>query len=231
MNRLDRKIVLITGARGGLGNAVTTKCLDEGAAVIGVSRSIRAEDFPHARFTAMPAGLSNVDAARQVADRIVAAHGRIDALIHVVGGFEGGPGIADTDDAVIDRMLDLNYRSAFHIARAVLPHMRKQGSGRIVAVASRQAVAPAAGVGAYSASKAALVSLMGTIAIENQDRGITANSVLPGTMDTPANRAAMPGADGSHWVQPASVAELLVFLASDAASQITGAAIPVYGLA
>jgi NAD(P)-dependent dehydrogenase (short-subunit alcohol dehydrogenase family) len=126
-------------------------------------------------------------------------------------------------------MLDLNYRAAFFMARAVLPPMRQQGGGRILAVASRQAVEPGALVGAYSASKAALVALVRTIALENKDRSISANTVLPATMDTPANRAAMPDADRSQWVQPSQVAALLVHLASDAAAQITGAAIPVYG--
>jgi NAD(P)-dependent dehydrogenase (short-subunit alcohol dehydrogenase family) len=107
--------------------------------------------------------------------------------------------------------------------------MRQQGGGRILAVASRQGVEPSAMVGAYSASKAALVSLVRTIALENKDRNISANSVLPGTMDTPANRAGDPNADRSQWVQPSQVAALLLHLASDAGAQITGAAIPIYG--
>jgi NAD(P)-dependent dehydrogenase (short-subunit alcohol dehydrogenase family) len=126
-------------------------------------------------------------------------------------------------------MLDLNYRSAFFVVRAVLPHMRERGAGRILAVASRQAAEPAANVGAYSASKAALVALIRTVALENSDRGITANSILPATMDTPANRAGDPRADTSRWVPPSQVAGLLVHLASDAGGGITGAAIPVYG--
>ena len=164
-----------------------------------------------------------------MAGDVVAKFGRIDALVHVVGSFAGGTRVAETDDATLEKMLDLNYRAAFFIARAVLPQMRQQGSGRILGVASRQGVDPAPMVGAYSASKAALVSLVRTIALENKDRGISANTVLPGTMDTPANRAGDPKADTSQWVQPSQVAALLVHLASDAASQITGAAIPIYG--
>src|SRR5207244_2452490 len=154
--------------------------------------------------------------------------GRIDALVHVMGGFAGGTRVDETDDAVFEKMLDLNYRAAFYIARAILPQMRQQGSGRILAVASRQAVEPAAMVGAYSASKAAMVALIRTIALENKSQGITANTVLPATMDTPRNRTD-PNADRSRWVQPSQVAALLVHLASDAGAQITGAAIPVYG--
>ena len=164
-----------------------------------------------------------------MADDIVAQFGRIDALVHAVGGFAGGKSVADTDDATLDKMLDLNYRSTFFMVRAVLPHMRHQGGGRILAVASRQAVDPGAMVGAYSASKAALVALIRTIALENKDRGISANTVLPGKIDTPANRGADPKADPLQWVQPAQVAALLVHLASDAGAQVTGAAIPIFG--
>jgi NAD(P)-dependent dehydrogenase (short-subunit alcohol dehydrogenase family) len=229
VNTLEGKVALITGAKGGLGSFITQAFLAAGANVVGVSRSIQASDFPHPGFAAVPAELSSGEAARKVADDIVAQLGRIDTLVHVVGGFAGGQSVADTDDATLDKMLDLNYRSAFFMARAVLPHMRQQGDGRILAVASRQAVEPGAMVGAYSASKAALVALIHTIALENKDRRISANTVLPGTMDTPANRAADPKADPLQWVQPAQVAALLVHLASDAGAQVTGAAIPIYG--
>jgi NAD(P)-dependent dehydrogenase (short-subunit alcohol dehydrogenase family) len=194
-----------------------------------VSRSIQASDFPHPGFAAMPADLSSGAAVRKVADDVIARFGRIDALVHAVGGFAGGKSVADTDDATLDKMLDLNYRSAFFAARAVLPRMRQQGGGRVLAVASRQAVEPGAMVGAYSASKAALVALFRTIALENKDRRISANTVLPGAMDTPANRAADPKADPSQWVQPAQVAALLLYLTSDAGAEVTGAAIPIYG--
>ena len=229
MNSLEGKIALVTGAKGGLGTFVTESFLAAGAKVIGVSRSIQAADFPHSEFFAMPAELSSGDAARKLADDVVARFGRIDALVHVMGGFAGGTRVDETDDGTFEKMLDLNYRAAFFIARAVLPHMRQQGCGRILAVASRQAVEPAAMVGAYSASKAALVSLIRTIALENKDRGISANTLLPGTMDTPRNRAGDPKADGSQWVQPSQVAAILLHLASDAGAQITAAAIPIYG--
>jgi NAD(P)-dependent dehydrogenase (short-subunit alcohol dehydrogenase family) len=229
MDPLDAKIVLITGAKGGLGSFVTEAFLAAGATVAGVSRSIRDGDFSNPRFAAMPAELSDGESVRKLVDEVVTRFQRIDALIHVMGGFAGGSRVDETDDATLDRMLDMNYRSAFFVARAVLPHMRKQKCGRILAVASRQAVEPQAMVGAYSASKAALVSLIHTIALENRDGGISANTVLPGTMDTPANRAAMPGADFSRWVRPADVAALLVHLATDPGAGVTGTAIGVYG--
>ena len=112
-----------------------------------MSRSIQASDFLHPEFVALPADLSSGAPVRKVADDIVAQLGRIDVLVHAVGGFAGGMSVADTDDATLDRMLDLNYRSAFFMARAVLPHMRQQGGGRILAVASRQAVDPGATLG------------------------------------------------------------------------------------
>ncbi len=227
MERLDGKVALITGAKGGLGSFVTRAFLDAGSQVVGVSRSIHADDFDHQGFTALPADLTDGAAVRKVVDEAAARFSRIDALVHVAGGFAGGRSIAQTDDAAFEQMLDLNLRAAFFVTRAVVPHMRRQNGGRILAVASRQAVDPMPMTGAYNVSKAALVALIRTLALENKDRGITANAVLPGTMDTPGNRAG--GGDPSGWVQPAEVAALLVYLASDAASQITGAAIPVYG--
>jgi NAD(P)-dependent dehydrogenase (short-subunit alcohol dehydrogenase family) len=229
MQLINQKIALVTGASGGLGTHVTKTLLDAGFAVVGLAPKIQQSDFDHPNFTALPASLDSLDAAKKVADTIVGRYGTIDVLAHLVGGFAGGSSVADTDDATFQRMFEMNVNSAFHIFRAVIAHMRKAGSGRIVAIGSRAAEAPGASVGAYSASKAALVSLVRTMAIENKDAGITANVILPGTMDTPANRKAMPGADTSQWVQPASVASLIVWLAGDAAKDVTGAAIPVYG--
>lgn len=228
--QLNEIVVLITGAKGGLGTFVTNAFLDAGATVIGVSRSIADSDFRHPNFSGIPAELGNGDEARKLVEAVTAKRGRIDALVHLVGGFAGGSPVAETDDAVFDRMIDMNLRSAFHVMRAVLPQMRNRGSGRIIAVGSKAAVEPAPMAGVYAASKAALLSLIRTIARENSDRGITANAVLPGTMDTPANRAAMPGADFSKWVNPSQIAGILVHLASDQASQISGALIPVYGV-
>jgi NAD(P)-dependent dehydrogenase (short-subunit alcohol dehydrogenase family) len=229
MNELEGRIALITGAKGGLGSCVTQAFLAAGATVVGSSRSIAAVDFPHPRFVPIPAELSSADAARQLANEVVARFQRIDVLVHVVGGFAGGSPVADTDDATLERMLDLNLRSLFHVVRAVVPHMRRQSAGRIVAIGSRAAVDPQAMVGAYNASKAAMLSLMITLAKENADLGITANVVLPATMDTPANRSGDPNADFSKWVPPAKVASAVLWLASDAASHVSGAAIPVYG--
>jgi NAD(P)-dependent dehydrogenase (short-subunit alcohol dehydrogenase family) len=225
---MQPKVVLITGAKGGLGTFVTKAFLETGARVAGVSRSIADSDFPSPNFHAISVDL-NAQTAGQVAAAVVQKWGRIDTLIHLVGGFAGGQSVADTTSETMDRMLDMNFLAAFHTLRAVLPGMRAQGGGRIVAIGSRAAIDPSPGLSAYAASKAALVSLIRTVAAEYKEASITANVVLPGTMDTPANRAAMPATDPSKWVQPAHVASLLVYLASDQAAQISGAVIPIYG--
>jgi NAD(P)-dependent dehydrogenase (short-subunit alcohol dehydrogenase family) len=229
MKQLEDKVVLVTGAKGGLGSFVTAAFLEAGASVVGVSRSIHAGDFVHPRFTAVPAELSSGEAARKVVEQTIAGFQRIDGLVHVMGGFAGGARVEDTDDATMEQMLDVNFRAAFYMMRAVLPHMRRLGKGSIGVVASRQGTEPGAMVGAYSASKAAVIALVRTVALENKDRAISANAVLPGMMDTPRNRASDPKADTSRWVQPAQVAALLVHLAGDAGAEVTGAAIPVYG--
>jgi NAD(P)-dependent dehydrogenase (short-subunit alcohol dehydrogenase family) len=226
---MPEKTALVTGANGGLGTHVTKALLDAGFAVVGLAPKIQQSDFVHPNFTALPAALDGLAAAKKATDTVIARFGKIDALAHLVGGFAGGQTVADTDDATFQRMFDLNVNSAFHVLRAVLPYMRKARGGRIIAIGSRAAEDPGPTVGAYSASKAALVSLMRTVALENKDTGITANVILLGTMDAPANRKAMPSADVSQWVQPASVASLIVWLASDAGKDLTGAAIPVYG--
>ena len=223
------KVVLVTGANGGLGVYVTQAFLETGASVIGTSRKIQQSDFNSPGFTAMPAEISTREGAEVLVGQVVARFDRIDVLAHTVGGFAGGQSIADTDDATFQRMFDLNLNSAFYLLRTALPAMRRTSNGRIIAIGSRAAVEPGPGVGAYSASKAALVSLIRTVAAENKDAGITANVILPGTMDTPTNRKAIPNADVSKWVQPANVASLVVWLASDAGRDVNGAAIPVYG--
>lgn len=226
---MNQKTALVTGANGGLGIHVTKALLNAGFGVAGLAPTIKQSDFDHPQFSAVPAALGSLEDAKRAADTVLARFRKIDVLAHLVGGFSGGPATADTGDETFQRMFQLNVTSAFHVLRAVLPHMRKAGAGRIIAIGSRAAESPGAGVGAYSASKAALVSLIRTVALENKDSGITANVILPGTIDTPANRKAMPGADTSQWVQPSAIADLIVWLASDAAKDVTGAVIPVYG--
>ena len=226
---MSTKVALVTGANGGLGAPVTNALLDAGFLVAGLAPKIQANSFDHPHFTAVPVKLSNFDEAKKACETVIAHLGNIDLLVHTVGGFAGGQTVSETDEATWQRMFDMNVNTTFHILRAVIPLMRAAKSGRIVAIGSRAAESPGAKVGAYSASKAAVVSLIRTVAIENKDLGITANVILPGTIDTLANRAAMPGADTSAWVKPESIAGLILWLAGDAGKDVTGAAIPVYG--
>lgn len=225
------KIVLVTGANGGLGTHVTKAFLETGATVIGSSRKIQQSEFDAKNFTAISAELSSYDSAKRLMDEVLRSFKRLDVLVHTVGGFAGGASVAETDDATFERMLDVNLNSTFYILRAAIPVLRRSGSGRIIAIGSRAALEPGPGVGAYSASKAAMLSLIKTVALENQDAGLTANVILPGTIDTPANRAAMPKADFSKWVKADNISSMVVWLAGDSAKEITGAALPMYGAA
>jgi len=219
-------VVLITGATGGLGTAVVRTFLESGAAaVFGAALSWQGETIPEGRFHPIEADLTTTAGCQAVAART----GTIDALIHCVGGFAGGKPVAETDDETWDSMMNLNLRAAFSMCRAVLPGMLKAGSGRIVAVGSRTGVEPSAGLSAYGASKAGLVSLIRTLAIELKGTGITANVVMPSVIDTAGNRAAMPRADSSKWVRPESIAGVLLWLASRESADVSGAVIPVYG--
>jgi len=226
---LTNKVIVITGARGGLGNFVTNAFLEAGARVVGVSRSIKAGDFPQPGFTAVQAELSGGASALELAANVMSQQGRIDGLVHLVGAFAGGQTVDATAEDTLDRMLDTNFKSAFHIIQAVLPRMQAGGGGHILAIGSRAALEPQPTIGAYAVSKAALVALIRTVALENKDKGISANIVLPSTMDTAVNRSAMPAADFSKWVDPGEVARLLVHLAGSQPGQINGAVIPVYG--
>jgi NAD(P)-dependent dehydrogenase (short-subunit alcohol dehydrogenase family) len=215
MGKLTGRVVLITGASGGLGGAVAHAFREAGAELA---------ETPGAR-----ADLTVSAEAAKLVEQVRARWGRLDALVHLVGGFEGGTPVAQTEDRVWNRMLDLNLNTAFYMARAVLPGMMAAGRGRILAIGSRTAVEPASTLGAYGVSKAALIALIRTIALEVKGTKLTANAVLPSVIDTAANRAANPGADYSRWVRPEAIARLLVWLASDAAADINGAAIPIYG--
>lgn len=223
------KVVVITGAKGGLGTFVTQKFLAAGETVIGASRSIQWSDFANANFLPEKTDFTDEASVQKLADAAIMRFGRVDVLVHVVGGFAGGKPLHETDLKTWLQMQEMNLTSAFNVIRAFVPSMRKEGRGRIIAVGSHAAEQPHANLGAYVVSKSALVTLIKTVAIENADRGITANLVLPGTMDTPANRAAMPNVDPKLWVHPAAVANVIYWLASNEASQTNGAAIPVSG--
>src|ERR1700687_4274136 len=226
---MSDRVVFITGAKGGLGSFITRRFLATGATVVGASRSVSQQDFPLPNFAALPVDFTKSAAVSSAVNSIIDRYRKLDVLVHVLGGFAGGASVAETDDATWEQMRDLNPTSAFYVLRAAIPHLRKSAAGRIVAIGSRTALEPHAGLGAYVTFKSALVSLVRTVALENKDAGLTANVVLPDTMDTPANRKAIPRADFSKWLQPAEVADLVLWLADERAAHITGTAIPIDG--
>jgi len=226
---MSERVIFITGAKGGLGPFITQRFLATGAKVVGASRSISQQDFPAPNFVAMPVDFTKSAAVADAVSSTVDRYRRLDVLVHVVGAFAGGQSVAETDDATWEQMRDLNLTSAFYTLRAAIPHLRKSGSGRIVAIGSLAAVEPHAGLAAYVTFKAALAMLVRSVALENRDAGVTANVVLPGTMDTPTNRKAMPNADFSKWLQPSEVADLVLWLCDERAGHITGTTIPIDG--
>jgi len=217
--------ILITGAAGGLGKAVVEAFLATGATVYGADVAWKHQPHTNAKFHPVEANLLQATEC----ERVAKLASPVDGLLHLIGAFDGGKPAWETPDEIWQKMLDFNLRSAYLIFRAVLPQMIEARRGAIVAVGSRAVSEPMANFAAYSAAKAALVTLVKAIAAESKDAGVTANTVLPSIIDTPANRAAMPSADYSNWVKPESIASLMVWLMSDAARSVSGAAIPIYG--
>jgi len=235
MSEFDGKVVMVTGAAGNLGAAVAgtfaglgsrLALLDRSAERLGQARDEL--DLPSSTLL-VPTDLTSADSVTAAVDRAMAQFGRLDVLANIAGGFTMGPALHETPDSDWDLMMKLNVRSVFNACRAVVPHMLRQGGGRIINVSARAALEGKARMGPYCASKAAVLTLTESLAAEHKSNGINVNCILPGTIDTPQNRAAMPDADFSRWVPPAALADVIVFLASEASRAITGAAIPVYG--
>jgi len=235
MNSVDR-LILVAGGTGGLGRAVALAFLGEGARVAVTYRAAaeldslaRAAGEDAVRMSGHPTDVTDHEAVRTLVDELVARHGRLDALVNTVGAYAGGARLWEMDVETLDRMLLANLRSGYVLARAAVPVMLKQGHGAIVNVASRAALVHGAGESAYSASKAAAVALIDSLAADLKGTGVRANSILPSIMDTEANRKAMPRADFSKWPKPEEIARVVLFLCGDDAKLIHGAAIPVYG--
>lgn len=231
------RVVMITGAAGNLGSAVARTFEMAGATLVLIDRA--ADRLPRLfpemvysadHFLAISVDLIKPDVVEATVEETVKRFGRIDVLVNVAGGFRAGTAVHETPFETWDFMLDLNARSVLIMARAVIPHMLEQGQGKVVNVAARAALQGSAKMAAYSASKSAVVRLTESMAAELKRKGINVNCVLPGTIDTPDNREAMPNADYSRWVAPEAIADVIAFLASDAGRAVHGAAIPVYGL-
>ena len=235
-NRFPGKLVLVAGGTGGLGRAVSLAFLEESAKVVVTYRNQK--EFDALRSAAGANGSSlegrRVDvtdgaAVRELVDTILAKYDGIDALVNTVGGYVGGVNLWETDPKLFDQMLTLNMRSGYVLARATVPAMLKQGRGAIVNVASKAAVDHAASAAAYAASKAGAVAMMDSLAAEVKGTGVRVNSILPSIIDTEVNRKAMPKADFAKWPKPEDIARVILFLCSDEAKLIHGAAVPVYG--
>jgi NAD(P)-dependent dehydrogenase (short-subunit alcohol dehydrogenase family) len=230
------KVVMVAGGTGALGRAVALAFLDAGATLAVTYR--RKEEFDAlaavtgartARLDGRAVDAADEAAVREFVEGVVARHGRLDALVNAIGGYAGGTKLWETETKTYEQMLALNLRPCLTLARVAVPVMLRQKSGAIVNVASKAALGHAAGAAAYAASKAAAVALYDSLAEEVKGTGVRVNSVLPSIIDTEANRKAMPGADFSKWPKPEEIARVILFLASDEARLINGAAIPVYG--
>jgi NAD(P)-dependent dehydrogenase (short-subunit alcohol dehydrogenase family) len=236
MQQLAEKVALVAGGTGGLGRAVVLAFIAEGAKVVVTYRRQNEMDALKRLAGERASSLAgySVDATHDNAlahlvQRIVEEDGHLDVLVNAVGAYAGGAKFWEADPAEFDRMLDANLRSGHALLRAALPPMIKQRSGAIVSVASRAAVDHSGAAAGYVASKAAAVAMIDSLAADLKGTGVRANSVLPGIIDTEANRQAMPKADFSKWPKPEEIARVILFLCSDEAALINGAAVPVYG--
>ncbi len=230
------KTVFVAGGTGGLGRAVTLAYLDHAANVIVTYR--RPEEFASIERIAeekagslfgFSADLTQPAATQSLVADLVSRFSRLDVLVNCIGGYSGGTPAWQQDDSTWNRMLDLNLRAANSLFRAVVPVMLAAKTGSIVQVNARAALDHGAGAASYSAAKAALLALTGSLANDLKGTGIRVNSILPSIIDTPANRHAMPDADYDKWPRPEDLASVILFLTNDAARAIHGAAIPVYG--
>ena len=234
--RFSGKVALVAGGTGGLGRAVSLAFLQEGANVVVTYR--KQEEFDAlkkaagangSRLAGHAADVTDEASMRELVGKILAQHGKLDALVNTVGGYAGGVPLWDLETKVLDQMLALNLRSGYALSRAVVPAMLTRKRGAIVNIAAKAALDHPAGAAAYAASKAAALALLDSLAADLKGSGVRVNSILPSIIDTEANRKAMPKADFAIWPKPGDIARVILFLCSDDAKVIHGAAIPVYG--
>jgi NAD(P)-dependent dehydrogenase (short-subunit alcohol dehydrogenase family) len=221
------KVIVITGALGALGRVVAETAMARGAKVAGVDHASSQLAATPERLELGGVDLSDPAQAKKAIDAVAQHFGRLDALINIAGGFAFET-VADGDDKTWQRMHALNLLTALNASRAALTHLASSNAGRIVNIGAIGALQAGAGMGAYAASKAGVHRLTEALAAEWKGK-LTVNAVLPSIIDTDANRKSMPKSDFSKWVQPQELAEVILFLASDAASAVTGALIPVAG--
>ncbi|WP_354686475.1 SDR family NAD(P)-dependent oxidoreductase [Cupriavidus necator] len=221
------KNVLITGAGGNLGRAVAQAFALVGARVVLLDRHAAPLPETGKDHLALRADLLDADQLGQAVQQAIQACGRIDVVCNLAGGFAMGPAVHETDADAWDHLFDMNVRTVLNMARTVVPHMIENGGGSIVNVGANSAARGLAQMGAYCASKDALARVTESMSAELRDRGIRVNAVLPSILDTPENRKAMPDADHARWVGLDALADVILFLASDAARAVHGALLPV----
>ncbi len=233
---LQDKVVLITGATGEFGPNVARAFAEAGARLALTGRKAEAAaalgkelGLGDDRALAVAADVTKPDSVAALVQAVIDKWGRVDVLVNVAGGYRPGKPVQELDDETFNFMFDLNGRSAFNTCRAVIPHMLAQGSGKIVNIGARQALQAPRKTLAYAASKAFVLRLTEALSAEVRDSGINVNAVIPSSIDTETNRKNSPDADFSKWVPPEKLAAVILFLASDDADAIHGAAIPVYG--
>jgi 3-oxoacyl-[acyl-carrier protein] reductase len=224
---MNGKVIVVTGASGALGKVVAETALARGARVAGVDHAASQIPATASRIELGSVDLSDAAAAKEAIEAVAAHFGSCDALINIAGGFAFET-VAEGDARTWQRMYALNVLTALNASRAAIPHLAASSAGRIVNIGAIGALQAGSGMGAYAASKAGVHRLTEALAAEWKGR-ITVNAVLPSTIDTPANRASMPKADFGKWVTPLELAEVILFLVSDAASAVTGALLPVSG--
>jgi NAD(P)-dependent dehydrogenase (short-subunit alcohol dehydrogenase family) len=224
---MNGKVIVVTGASGALGKVVAATAQARGARVAGIDHAASQVQDTANRIELGGVDLTDATQAKQAIDKAASHFGKLDALINIAGGF-AFEAIAEGDSKTWHRMFALNVLTALNASQAAIPHLSASGAGRIVNVGAIGALQAGPGMGAYAASKAGVHRLTEALAAEWKGK-ITVNAVLPSTIDTAANRASMPKADFSRWVTPEELADVILFLASDAASAVTGALIPVSG--
>ena len=224
---MDGKVVVVTGALGALGSVVVDEALAQGAKIASVDHAPTQAPATADLFELGGVDLTDAAHARKAIDAAASHFGKLDALINIAGGFAFET-VADGDPRTWQRMYALNVLTALNASRAAIPHLVASGAGRIINVGAIGALQAGSGMGAYAASKSGVHRLTEALAAELKGK-ITVNAVLPSTIDTAANRASMPDADFTKWVRPEELAEVILFLASDAASAVTGTLLPVNG--
>jgi NAD(P)-dependent dehydrogenase (short-subunit alcohol dehydrogenase family) len=224
---MNGKVMIVTGALGALGKVVAETALARGVRVAGVDYAAARSPATQHRLELGGVDLTDAAQAKKAIDSAVSHFGKLDALINIAGGFAFET-VADGDPKTWQRMYALNVTTALNASRAAIPHLTASNAARIVNVGAMGALQAGAGMGAYAASKAGVHRLTEALAAEHKGK-ITVNAVLPSIIDTAANRASMPKADFAKWVTPHELAEVILFLTSDAASAVTGALLAVNG--